>query len=90
MIAAGFLALPAVDDPLAATLRTQVRAVAARALLGFDARRLPAPLAAAFAGHQARLRRDRAAALALCADLDVLIGALVLASPPTPPPPRAG
>ena len=38
--------------------------------------------AAAFAAHQARLRRDRAAALALCADLDVLIGALVLTSPP--------
>lgn len=82
MIAAGFLALPAADDPLAATLRTQVRAVAARALLGFDARRLPGPLAAGFASHQARLRRDRAAALALCAELDVLIGALVLTSPP--------
>lgn len=82
MIAAGFLALPAVDDPLAATLRTQVRAVAARALLGFDARRLPPPTAAAFAAHQARLRRDPVAARALSADLDVLIGALVLASPP--------
>ncbi len=82
MIAPGFLALPAVDDDLAAALRAQVRAVAARGLLGFDARRLPAPTAAAFAAHQARLRRDRAAALTLCADLDVLIGALVLASPP--------
>lgn len=82
MIPPGFLALPAAGDDLAAALRAKVRAVAARALLGFDARRLPAPTAAAFAAHQARLRQlDRAAALALCADLDVLIGALVLATP---------
>ncbi|MBK9030485.1 MAG: hypothetical protein IPL61_03955 [Myxococcales bacterium] len=83
----GFLALPAPDDDLAATLAARVRAQAARRLLSFDPRSLPPAIAAAFAGHQAALRavaRDparRAQVPALFTDLDLLTCTLTLAAP---------
>ncbi len=84
----GFLALPAPDDELAATLIARVGAHAWRQLATFDPRGLPAPVATALTGHQATLLRAardparRGELLALFADLDVRTCALVLATPP--------
>jgi len=79
-LAPGFLALPADDDPLVATLFARVRAVAWHRLA-------TRPLPPALAVHQARLRRRHrepdgpAAITALFAEPDVLACALALDTP---------